>query len=237
MARTSTPKTKATRASKNVTVSTDAPVETPVEATAATVVETTTVVDTPAVVEASSSTDSSVSASESVSSSESSSTDSSVSLLLSDIVKRIDAEGLSLRMLAKDVRKVQKLYGEELKVHQRESRKAAKKAAKKKNSNKTPSGFANPGPISEKLSEFLGLPKESMIARTEVTKILSKYIKDNKLQVETNKRTFVPDAKLQGLFGTPDGEAVHFFKIQTLMKQHYISAAPVVAAAVTEATA
>ena len=53
--------------------------------------------------------------------------------------------------------------------------------------NKPPSGFAKPGPVSSELSKFLGLGKDELIARTEVTKRITKYCQDKGLQKKEDK--------------------------------------------------
>jgi len=42
------------------------------------------------------------------------------------------------------------------------------------------------------------------MARTEVTKRVTKYIKEAKLQVPANRRRFVPDSKLASILGKLD---------------------------------
>ena len=87
--------------------------------------------------------------------------------------------------------------------------------------NKPPSGFAKPGPISEDLRKFLGLGKEDLIARTEVTKRINVYCKEHKLQKEEDKRTIHPDATLRKLLKLSKGDELTFFNLQKYMKIHY----------------
>ena len=47
---------------------------------------------------------------------------------------------------------------------------------------KAPSGFAKPTKVTKELCEFMEKPEGTEIARTEVTKSLSQYIKTNNLQ-------------------------------------------------------
>lgn len=84
-----------------------------------------------------------------------------------------------------------------------------------------PSGFAKPTPLSVEMCEFLGLPVGSELARTEVTKRVLAYVKENNLQNKDNKRVIEVDAKLKALL-KPDGdEQVTYFSIQRLLKVHY----------------
>tara|TARA_B100000401_G_C52757502_1_gene696486 strand:+ start:460 stop:1062 length:603 start_codon:yes stop_codon:yes gene_type:complete len=87
--------------------------------------------------------------------------------------------------------------------------------------NKPPSGFAKPGKVSEELATFLGLGKDELIARTEVTKRITQYCKDKKLQKDEDRRTIHVDAPLKKLLRIPKGEQLTFFNLQKFMKVHY----------------
>ena len=87
--------------------------------------------------------------------------------------------------------------------------------------NKPPSGFAKPGPISDELRKFLGLGKEDLIARTEVTKRINEYCKKHDLQKSEDKRHIKPDATLRTLLKLKKGDELTFFNLQKYMKVHY----------------
>ena len=87
--------------------------------------------------------------------------------------------------------------------------------------NKPPSGFAKPGPVSPELRKFLGLAKDELIARTEVTKRINAYCKEHKLQKEADKRTIHPDTTLKKLLNLKKGDELTFFNLQKYMKIHY----------------
>ena len=101
--------------------------------------------------------------------------------------------------------------------------KAAQKLNKKKRNNKArkPSGFVKPTLISKELAAFLGKGKGTEMARTEVTKHLTLYIKQHSLQDENNRRKILPDSKLKKLLNVPDGEEVTYFNLQKYMKVHF----------------
>lgn len=86
---------------------------------------------------------------------------------------------------------------------------------------RAPSGFAKPTPLSAEMCEFLGMPMGSELARTEVTKRVLAYVKDNELQNKDNKRVIEVDAKLKALLKPSDDEQVTYFSIQRLLKVHY----------------
>lgn len=87
--------------------------------------------------------------------------------------------------------------------------------------NKPPSGFAKPGPVSSELSKFLGLGKDELIARTEVTKRITKYCQENDLQKKEDKRTIHADKVLKDLLRLKKGDELTFFNLQKYMKVHY----------------
>ena len=87
--------------------------------------------------------------------------------------------------------------------------------------NRAPSGFAKPTIISDELCSFLGKPIGTEVARTEVTKFLSLYIKEHKLQDTVNKKIIHPDAKLKALLNCSDSDELTYFTIQKYMKGHF----------------
>lgn len=121
----------------------------------------------------------------------------------------------------------------ELKAAQKEFDKMTKtklKAEKKRaNARTSPSGFAKPTKISDELCVFLSVAKGTEMARTEVTRKLNAYIKENSLFNAENKRIILPNASLKKLLGCGE-EEVSFFNIQRFMKRHFIKAAPVATA-------
>lgn len=101
-------------------------------------------------------------------------------------------------------------------------KKAVKDASAPK---KTPSGFAKPTQISAELAKFLGVSEGAMIARPDVTKGISSYIKENKLQKEENKRvidlTKPGGEALVKLLNIPSGDELTFFNLQKYLKIHF----------------
>jgi upstream activation factor subunit UAF30 len=114
-----------------------------------------------------------------------------------------------------------------LKVLEKEvakDRKELKKKNKKKSDKKKASGFAVPTPITNELSNFLGLPNDSQIARTDVTSKVIAYVKEHNLQNPDNKKQIVPNEALSSILQAPEGDVITFFNIQTYLKKHFVSA-------------
>lgn len=95
-----------------------------------------------------------------------------------------------------------------------------------------PSGFASPVVVSDELYSFLanfGVKKGDPIARTDVTRHITSYIKEHNLQNPEHRREIVPDATLKKIFGEPlehkDPNDTSSPKVFTYLKlQKYLSA-------------
>ena len=115
----------------------------------------------------------------------------------------------------------------ELKVLEKQVSKEMKvldKINQKKNKNKgsrAPSGFVKPTKISDELSTFLKKEKGSMMARTDVTKEMTAYIRENSLQDKSNGRKILPDAKLKKLLKVSDADELTYFNLQKFMSPHF----------------
>ena len=96
-----------------------------------------------------------------------------------------------------------------------------KSASKPKRSSRIPTGFAKPTVISDELCDFLGKPHGCELARTEVTKYMSEYIKKHSLQHHKDKRTIVPDRKLTKLLRLQKNDKLTYFNLQRFMKHHF----------------
>jgi chromatin remodeling complex protein RSC6 len=88
--------------------------------------------------------------------------------------------------------------------------------------NRSPSGFATPRKVTNELCNFMNKSSGTEIARTEVTKALIAYIKENKLENEQNSQYIYPDEKLKFLLDIKDGDELTYFNIQKYMNKHFI---------------
>ena len=98
-----------------------------------------------------------------------------------------------------------------------------KEVTKTKNKgNRQPSGFAKPSKVTKELCEFMNKAEGSEIARTEVTRALVAYIKENKLENTSNSKIISPDDKLKFLLGLDDSQELTYFNIQKYMNKHFV---------------
>mgnify|MGYP001461754400 CR=1 FL=1 len=108
----------------------------------------------------------------------------------------------------------------------RERRKAKKDPNRKK---REPSGFAVPTNISSDLCDFLNVPHDTKMSRTDVTRKITKYIRDKNLQVPENRRSFIPDTQLGGILGplkeVDKEKGYTYFNLQRYITPHITSSA------------
>ena len=104
---------------------------------------------------------------------------------------------------------------------EREIRAAQKAGRKRRVTNRKPSGFVKPALISDELASFLGRPKGTEMARTEVTKEINQYIVTNNLQDKSNGRIIRADAKLRKLLRLNKSDELTYFNLQKYMSTHF----------------
>ena len=79
-------------------------------------------------------------------------------------------------------------------------------------------------PISKKLSEFLQIPNNCLVSRYLIVKKIYKYIKDNNLNDENNKKIVNYDEKLKNLFyndiENKDDNKISYIDIQKYLCNH-----------------
>jgi len=85
-----------------------------------------------------------------------------------------------------------------------------------------PSGFIQPIRISNELAKFIGKPVGTEISRTDVSRLINRYIQTNKLQDPQNGRIINPDSKLRSLLNLGKDDEVTYFNLQRYMKHHFL---------------
>ena len=115
-----------------------------------------------------------------------------------------------------------------LKLYKRERKSLTKKKKTPKDPSlpKKPNVFTTPTKISDKLCQFLKKPKGSLVARTAVTKSISKYIKAHNLSVPENKKQFIPDDSLKNILSPLQEKDLEngytYFNLQRYIRNEFI---------------
>ena len=146
-------------------------------------------------------------------------TQNELSEQFAEFMGRLTTMRTQISTLLADFRTLQKHAERELKAAQKANNKR-----KRKLSNRQPSGFVKPTLISDQLAAFLGKPKGSELARTEVTREINAYIRANKLQDPTNGRKIIADKKLSQLLSLKKTDELTYFNLQKFMSPHFAKA-------------
>ena len=149
-----------------------------------------------------------------------------------ELLGQLQALRSQLTHVTGQVRTLQKRAERELK----NALKAGKKRARK-TGNRAPSGFVKPTKISSELASFLGKPKGTEMARTEVTREINSYIRQHKLQDPANGRRILADAKLRKLLKLKKDDELTYFNLQRYMSPHFAKSAKKKAAEAAAAAA
>ena len=130
---------------------------------------------------------------------------------ITDLKNKMSLLQLQLKMMEKAAKK------EEVAMKKKMSKQMKECGARK------PSGFATPSKVSNELCEFLNKIEGTEMARTEVTKSVVAYIKENCLQPNSEKKNIItPDDKLKSLLGISDEDKLTYFNLQKYMNKHFI---------------
>lgn len=148
------------------------------------------------------------------------STESLISSQFSSISAKLQQVVAFAASLRSELRALERHAVKELRTAQKASAKKRRKVG-----NRAPSGFVKPTPISKELAEFLGKTDGSEMARTEVTREINAYIRNNSLQDKENGRRINPDAKLKSLLKLKKGEELTYFNLQRYMSPHFSTTA------------
>ena len=103
------------------------------------------------------------------------------------IVTNLSMFKTHISLLQQQVRALDKIVKKQMNLLKKES-------SKNKNKNKAsrkPSGFARPTRVTKELCEFMNKTEGTEIARTEVTRALVAYIKDQQLEDKINSRIII----------------------------------------------
>ena len=74
--------------------------------------------------------------------------------------------------------------------------------------------------LSKELEKFLRLDHGTKATKAEVMKMISSYIKEKNLQVQTDKRKFLPNKELSKIFGVKKPQNMTFVEINKHVSHH-----------------
>ena len=103
----------------------------------------------------------------------------------------------------------------------KQTKKLVKESDEQTDKPKRLNGFAKPMRMSPELCQFLNVDTSTEMARTDVTKKITEYVKEHKLQNEKNKRELILDDKLRTIIQPEEDVQVTFFNLQKFLSKHY----------------
>ena len=133
-----------------------------------------------------------------------------------EFMTKLQTVNAMISSLKADFRQLEKKAIRELKAAEKASQKR-----KRKQGNRSPSGFVKPTKISDELASFLSKDKGSEMARTEVTREINAYIREHKLQDKDNGRIIRADKKLSSLLKLKSSDELTYFNLQKYMSPHF----------------
>lgn len=137
--------------------------------------------------------------------------------IFSSVLTNISSLKIQLTALTSQIKTAEKRVHKKMKQLDKELKRNKNKG------NRQPSGFAKPTKISPALCKFMALPEGSEMARTEVTKYIIQYVKDNKLQNPTDAKLIKPNNELKSLLNLNDNDGdLTYFNIQRYMNKHFV---------------
>ena len=137
----------------------------------------------------------------------------------SAVVSELDNAMNTIRTLKTRLQKLEKQVHRDTKALNKKAN--GKRARKPRDPNAPKSGFAKEGPVSDEMRKFLGLKKDELISRTDVTKRIHEYCKSKDLQNPADKRHIKADASLRKLLKMTKDDDLTFFNLQKFMKVHF----------------
>ena len=130
----------------------------------------------------------------------------------------IESLSADIASLRSDVKSLAKLIR---KVRNHQEDPTGEKAKSRTRNN----GFNRKMEVTDTLKEFLGLDASGTVSRSDVTRRVNKYIKENDLKHPDNGRVIVMDEKLTKLLSPPEGEQITFLNMQKYISPHYLKVA------------
>ena len=138
------------------------------------------------------------------------------------VIQRIE----SLEVALLTLKKTAELAVSEIKSLKKQAKKIKVNKQKKEfKGERKPHGFAVPSTVSDEICVFMGVAPGTPISRTDVTKRLTEYIKEKKLQNPKNIRQVIPDETFLNILGKEaKDEFLTHFTMQKYLNHHFLKA-------------
>lgn len=137
---------------------------------------------------------------------------------LGQLTQRFNESNQNNKRFVSDLRKL-------VSVISRYEKKTLKTSRRRTGNRNVQSGITRPVHISDALCSFLSVERGTLMARTEVTRRIIAYVRDQNLQNPDNRKQIFPDSKLQPLLQpllADDREKGYtFFNLQRYLKHNY----------------
>lgn len=127
----------------------------------------------------------------------------------------LDSITIELTALRNEVKALTKIV-RKIRTHQEDPN--GEKASERSKKN----GFNREVEVDGELRAFLGLGDDELISRSDVTKRVNVYVKENNLKHPDNGRVIILDDKLKALLSPPEDVQVTFLNLQKYLSPHYV---------------
>jgi chromatin remodeling complex protein RSC6 len=139
------------------------------------------------------------------------------------LVEQVNTLRSTLGSVFSNMKKLEKQIPRELKRASKGRRRGAVKLAEGEvAAPKKETVFTKPTAISDALCTFLGVPKGTLLSRSEVTTRVCRYAKEKALMV---KQVIKADAPLRKLLALTEADELKILNLQRYLKPHYIKPA------------
>jgi chromatin remodeling complex protein RSC6 len=142
------------------------------------------------------------------------------------LVEQVNVLRATLGSVFSSMKKLEKQIPRELKKAQKGRRRKAVATEGGEEKPKKDTVFTKPTPITDALCTFLGVPKGTLLSRSEVTTRVCRYAKENSLMV---KQVIKADAPMRKLLALTEKDELKILNLQRYLKPHYIKTTPAVA--------
>ena len=138
------------------------------------------------------------------------------------LVEKVNVLRTTLAAVFSDMKKLEKRIPRELKKAQKGRRRRVAPVEGEEAKPKKETVFTKPTAISDALCTFLGVPKGSLLSRSDVTTRVCRYAKENNLML---KQVIKADAPMRKLLALTEKDELKILNLQRYLKPHYLKPA------------